>query len=89
MKDFVAIDVETAQGKRWSICQIGLAIIENGVLIETITELVQPPRNEYSFWNTKIHGLKEEDTLKRERLLVGPVRNDELGVIMLHLKNRG
>ena len=24
--NFVAIDVETAHGKRWSICQIGLVI---------------------------------------------------------------
>ncbi len=63
MENFVAIDVETAQGKRWSICQIGLAIVENGVIKETISELVKPPNNEYSVWNTRIHGIKEEDTL--------------------------
>jgi len=26
--NLVAIDVETANGKRWNICQIGLAIVE-------------------------------------------------------------
>jgi DNA polymerase-3 subunit epsilon len=62
MRDFVAIDIETAHVKRWSICQLGLAIVENGVIKETFTELVQPPENEYSFWNTMIHGLKKEDT---------------------------
>ncbi len=36
--DFVAIDVETAIGKRWSICQIGLAVVENGIIKETISE---------------------------------------------------
>ena len=51
MENFVAIDVETAQGKRWSICQIGLAIVENGKITETVTEFVQPPNNEYSVWN--------------------------------------
>lgn len=65
MEDFIAIDLETAQGKRWSICQIGLAIVKNGVLTETISELVQPPNNEYFFWNTKIHGLKEKDTFNK------------------------
>lgn len=62
MENFVAIDVETAQGKRWSICQIGLAIIENGIIKETISELVQPPGNEYSIYNTRIHGIKKEYT---------------------------
>jgi DNA polymerase-3 subunit epsilon len=65
MKDFVAIDIETAHGKRWSICQLGLAIVENGIIKETLTELVQPPGNEYALWNTMIHGLKKEDTLNK------------------------
>jgi DNA polymerase III subunit epsilon len=60
--DFIAIDVETAAGKRWSICQIGLAIVENGELIETITEFVQPPNNMYSKANIKIHGITPEQT---------------------------
>ena len=60
--DFIAIDVETAIGKRWSICQIGLAIVENGELKQTITEFVQPPNNEYSKANIKIHGITPEHT---------------------------
>lgn len=60
--DFVAIDVETAIGKRWSICQIGLAIVENGELKETVNELIQPPNNEYSIWNTKVHGITADKT---------------------------
>jgi len=61
-KDFVAIDVETAIGKRWSICQIGLAVYENGKLMQTVNELIQPPNNEYSIWNTKIHGITADKT---------------------------
>lgn len=65
MEDFVAIDVETAQGKRWSICQIGLAIVENGEIIDSITEFVQPPNNAYSVWNTRVHGISESDTIDK------------------------
>jgi len=64
-KDFIAIDVETAIGKRWSICQIGLAIVENGELKQTITELIQPPNNEYAKYNTKIHGITPEMTFDK------------------------
>jgi DNA polymerase-3 subunit epsilon len=64
-KDFISIDVETAIGKRWSICQIGLAIVENGELKQTITELIQPPNNEYSKYNTKIHGITSEMTFDK------------------------
>ena len=60
--DFVAIDVETAIGKRWSICQIGLAFVEKGELIHIVSELIQPPNNEYSIWNTKVHGITAEKT---------------------------
>jgi len=60
--DFIAIDVETAIGKRWSICQIGISIVENGIVTSTISELVQPPNNEYSHWNTRIHGITSEMT---------------------------
>lgn len=60
--NFVAIDVETAIGKRWSICQIGLAIVENGKIIKTISKLVKPPNNEYSQWNINVHGITPERT---------------------------
>lgn len=61
--DFIAIDVETAQGKRWSICQIGLVIVENGEIKETVSKLVQPPNNEYSPFNIRIHKITPEETL--------------------------
>ncbi|MBI9069869.1 MAG: 3'-5' exoribonuclease [Salinivirgaceae bacterium] len=60
--NFVALDVETAQGKRWSICQIGLVFFENNTITKTITEYIQPPENEYFYWNIKIHGITPEVT---------------------------
>lgn len=55
--NFVAIDVENAVGKRWSICQIGLAIVENVEITQTFSKLVQPPQNEYAVGNINVHGI--------------------------------
>ncbi len=60
--NFVAIDVETAIGKRWSICQIGLAVVENGEITQTYSKLVQPPQNEYAFGNINVHGITPDMT---------------------------
>jgi DNA polymerase-3 subunit epsilon len=59
---FTAIDFETAQGKRWSICQVGLVRVENGIISETINKLVCPPDNFYFYRNTEIHGITPEQT---------------------------
>jgi len=55
--NFTAIDFETAQGKRWSICQVGLVRIENRHLISRVNLLICPPGNIYSSINTGIHGI--------------------------------
>lgn len=62
-KDFIAIDVETAQGKRWSICQIGLTIVEGGEVKQTITRLIQPPENKYLPGNIHVHGITSDKTV--------------------------
>ena len=60
---FTAIDFETAQGKRWSICQIGLVRIENGKVSHNLSILVQPPNN--YFWSRfiDIHKITPELTV--------------------------
>ncbi|MCK5100622.1 MAG: 3'-5' exonuclease [Desulfobacteraceae bacterium] len=60
---FVAIDFETATGKRHSICAVGITTVENGKIIDEFNSLIQPPNNEYSWYNTKIHGITESDTV--------------------------
>jgi DNA polymerase-3 subunit epsilon len=62
MPAFTAIDFETAQPARSSICQIGLVRVEAGEVVEQISLLVQPPDNTYSYWNTNVHGLTGRDT---------------------------
>ncbi|MGZ9677497.1 hypothetical protein [Flavobacterium sp. GNP002] len=57
MKNFTAIDFETTQGYRWSICQVGLVRVENGIITKEINLLVQPPNNCYWSRFTDIHGI--------------------------------
>ena len=47
MNSFTAIDFETANGYGYAICQIGLVRIENGIIVNEISILVQPPDNFY------------------------------------------
>ena len=57
---FVAIDVETANADMASICQIGVAKYNNGVLVEEWSSLVDP-EDYFDFINIDIHGITEED----------------------------
>ena len=62
MDTFTAIDFETAHGKRWSICQVGLVRVENGITKEKISVLVQPPNNFYWDKFIDIHGITAQQT---------------------------
>lgn len=64
MLNFAAIDFETANSNRSSICSIGVVIVENGRIIDNIYRLVCPRPNFYSLWATEIHGLSYYDTLR-------------------------
>ena len=66
IKTFTAIDFETAQGKRWSICQVGLVRVERGKIVDEINLLVKPPDNYYHYYNTGIHGITPEMTEKEK-----------------------
>jgi DNA polymerase-3 subunit epsilon len=62
MTNFTAIDFETANGDRNSICQVGLAVYKNGEIIHKIDQLVQPPGNYYWKRFTDIHGIDANRT---------------------------
>jgi DNA polymerase-3 subunit epsilon len=59
---FTAIDFETAHGKRWSICQVGIVRVENGIIMQTINKLICPPDNYYFYKNIEIHGITPAHT---------------------------
>ena len=54
MKDFAAIDFETANGERSSVCSVGIVIVKDGVVREKIYRLIRPFPNYYSYWNTQV-----------------------------------
>lgn len=61
--NFIAIDFETATRRMNSACSIGIAIVENGQVVDTFYSLIKPPDNCYDPNNTLIHGITENDTL--------------------------
>jgi DNA polymerase-3 subunit epsilon len=59
---FIAVDFETANHHRASICAIGYAIVRDGEVIESGGHLVQPPEeiNWFDGFNVSIHGITHE-----------------------------
>ncbi|HON08258.1 MAG TPA: exonuclease domain-containing protein [Verrucomicrobiota bacterium] len=64
MKDFVAIDFETANPQRVSACALGYARISNCEVVETNGYLIKPVGGHAPF-QSKIHGIKEEHTFDK------------------------
>lgn len=62
MEDFVAIDVETANYERSSICAIGAVKVRGGVIVDRRYSLVNPDPNYYNWHCTQVHGLTDDDT---------------------------
>ncbi len=62
MVNFVAIDLETANAFRGSICQIGITEVLDGEVQPSQSWLVKPKRNLYDGCNIAIHGITPEDT---------------------------
>lgn len=60
--NFVAIDLETATRERFSICEIGIAIVEDSKITDSRSWLVQPPYNQYDYFNIMIHGITPQET---------------------------
>lgn len=62
MKDFAAIDFETANGSRSSVCSVGVVVVRDGEIADKFYSLIQPVPNYYTFWTTQVHGLTRADT---------------------------
>ena len=62
MKDFAAIDFETANNERTSVCSVGVVIVRNGEIVDSFYSLIQPEPNYYNYWCTQVHGLTRRDT---------------------------
>ena len=62
LRDFAAIDFETANQELSSVCSVGIVVVRNGITTERFYSLIQPEPNYYCYGNSQIHGLTIEDT---------------------------
>lgn len=62
MKDFAAIDFETANNQRSSVCSVGIVIVRNGEITDSFYSLINPEPNYYNYWCSQVHGLTSKDT---------------------------
>lgn len=62
MKDFAAIDFETANGQRSSVCSVGVVVVRGGEIVDRFYSLIRPVPNYYTHWTTQVHGLTRLDT---------------------------
>ena len=62
MKNFAAIDFETANGQRSSVCSVGVVVVRDGLITDTFYSLIRPTPNYYAWFCQEVHGLGPEDT---------------------------
>ena len=62
MQDFAAIDFETANNERSSVCSVGIVIVRGGEIVDSFYSLIQPEPNYYNYWCSRVHGLCCDDT---------------------------
>jgi exonuclease family protein len=59
---YVALDVETANSFRGSICSIGLVKFQDGIIVDKFYTLINP-ETDFSNRNVSIHGIKADDVV--------------------------
>lgn len=64
MNDFVAIDVETANPERSSICSIAAVKVRDGLVVDKRYSLICPEPNYYHWACVRVHGITDADTNK-------------------------
>ncbi len=62
MKDFAAIDFETANGCRSSVCSVGVVVVRGGEIVEKFYSLIHPEPEYYAWFCQQVHGLGPDDT---------------------------
>jgi len=60
--DFVAIDLETANAHRSSVCAVGIAVVEDGQIVQRVSWLVRPtpPHDHFDSVNVFMHGITSD-----------------------------
>ena len=62
MKDFAAIDFETANEQPSSVCSVGVVLVRDGVVVDSFYSLIHPEPDYYQWFCQRVHGLGPCDT---------------------------
>lgn len=62
LRDFAAIDFETANEQLSSVCSVGVVIVRNGLIADRLYSLIRPEPGYYCSGNIRVHGLTSKDT---------------------------
>lgn len=58
--NFVAIDFETANASRSSVCSLAAVTVENGNIVRSAYSLIRPPVMKFDYRNIEVHGIRPE-----------------------------
>ena len=59
---FCAIDFETANECPSSVCSVGVVIVRNDIIVDSLYSLIHPEPEYYQWFCQQVHGLGPEDT---------------------------
>ena len=59
--NFIALDFETANYRRDSVCEMGIAVVEDCRIRETRAWRIRPRHNWFHYGNIRVHGITAED----------------------------
>ncbi len=62
MRDFAAIDFETANECLSSVCSVGVVVVRDGEIADRFYSLIHPEPEYYQWFCRRVHGLGPEDT---------------------------
>ena len=62
LRDFIAIDFETANQQPCSVCSVGIAIVRQGKIVDTYYSLIHPEPEYFSYFCQRVHGITAGDT---------------------------
>jgi DNA polymerase-3 subunit epsilon len=83
LRDFIAIDFETANQEPSSVCSVGVVMVRDGQIVDSFYSLIQPEPNYYNYWCQRVHGITQIETVEEHR--AGAEPNDDLTMLCLRV----
>ena len=62
LRNFAAIDFESANQDMSSVCSVGVVIVRNGQIQDRFYSLIKPEPEWYNYRNVRVHGITQKDT---------------------------